>query len=419
MSLLQPSPTDDRMVAVRRHVLAAAAFAAAAGVWVVAGGTLPGGRWLAVHLLTLGVATNLLAGLMPYFARTVLKVPADDEGARLRFALLNGGALLLLVGLPTGTLAAVAVGSTLLSVGVFALWRTLRTARRRALPSRFGFVARVYERACGAFLHGAILGAVMGLGLIPGGWYGGVRLAHLHVNLLGWVGLPLLATLLTLGPTVLRTRMADGAGPRAAKALSRAATALTVAVVALALSGAPGAWGRALEVVAAGGLAVYAWGVAAICLPILQVWRTRVPSLGATLLASACVWFPIAIAADVVLVGTGATVLLDVVAPALLLGVLVHAILGSLLHLLPMALPRTLEGRKELRARLSALPRWWVVPLNGGVLAVSAVLVAGRADAVLPSGTATAAWAALAASVLLLGARMAWSCLAVRHREAV
>jgi nitrite reductase (NO-forming) len=411
MLLARPGSSADPLLHVRRHLLAAAVLATAAAAWGLAGPVLPGGRWLAVHLLTLGVLTNLLVGLMPFFARTVLHAPLDDSGADLRLALLNGGAIVLLVGLPTGATWAVALGATALTAAVMHLWLDLRRARKRALPARFSFVGRIYERACGGFVHAALLGAAMGVGLIPGAWYAGVRLAHLHVALLGWVGLPLLATLLTLGPTILRTRMADGAGPRAATWLPRAATALTVGVLALAFSGAPAPFGRGLELLGAAGLAVYAVAVAQVCVPVLAVWRSRVRSLAATLMASACAWFMLAIAVDVALVATGATRLLDLVAPVLIVGVLVQAVLGSLLHLLPMAMTSTPEARGAVRERLAALPAAAAIGLNAGVLLLSAALVGARVLDVLPGGVVVAAWSAVAAGILLLGAAMAWACL--------
>ena len=60
------SPFDD----VRPAVGVAALYAVACIVWVVAGGALPGGRWLAVHLFALGVLSNLVMALTAHFAGT-------------------------------------------------------------------------------------------------------------------------------------------------------------------------------------------------------------------------------------------------------------------------------------------------------------------------------------------------------------
>ena len=72
------------------------------------------------------------------------------------------------------------------------------------------------SRFVDGFVHGAILGALLGTGVLTGRWYGAGRIAHLHVNILGWAGLTLLATLVFFGPTMVRTRIRQGADDDAA-----------------------------------------------------------------------------------------------------------------------------------------------------------------------------------------------------------
>src|SRR5688572_14847956 len=140
---------------VRPAVGLAAVSASACVVWLLAGGALPGGRWFAVHLFTLGVVSNLVVAFTRHFAQTLLHSTIEDRPI-LRLGLLNAGAVAILVGLPTGRTWLVALGATLASTAVLWLYVVLRRMRRRALPSRFAFVSRTYERACGAFLHGAV-----------------------------------------------------------------------------------------------------------------------------------------------------------------------------------------------------------------------------------------------------------------------
>lgn len=59
---------------------------------------------------------------------------------------------------------AVAAGATAMTAAVLWLYWDLRRLRRAALGARFAFVVRGYERACGAFVHGAILRGTVGIG---------------------------------------------------------------------------------------------------------------------------------------------------------------------------------------------------------------------------------------------------------------
>jgi hypothetical protein len=87
------------------NVLAAAVFAVAAVVWLVAGARLPGGRWLAVHLFTLGVLSNVVWGFSRHFAHQLTAPPASD---RLRVPLVvayNLGVVVMLTGVVQGATA--------------------------------------------------------------------------------------------------------------------------------------------------------------------------------------------------------------------------------------------------------------------------------------------------------------------------
>ncbi|HET9248619.1 MAG TPA: hypothetical protein VFP13_01595, partial [Actinomycetota bacterium] len=228
-------------------------------VWLVAGGRWPGGRWFGVHLFTLGVVTNLILALSDHFARTLTH--HGGRAWRWQLPMANAGIAALLWGIPNGDRWVVAVGATILVAVVMRSYGVLRRLRRRALGGRFTWIVRSYERAHGAFVHGAILGALIGSGVFTASWAFSARIAHLHVNILGWAGITLLATLVFFGPTMARTRIEPGADARAAAVLPRAATALTVAVLALLATGVGGAWALALRSFAAAGLLMYGWAV--------------------------------------------------------------------------------------------------------------------------------------------------------------
>ncbi|MEX2446880.1 MAG: hypothetical protein WD734_06010, partial [Dehalococcoidia bacterium] len=218
-------------------------------VWLAAGDVLPGGRWFAIHLFTLGILTNLILTFSEHFARTVTRT-AGERSAWWPL-LTNVGILAVLVGLPSEQRWLLVAGAVVLTATVFAAYRRIRRMRREAVGARFAWIARIYERAHGAFIHGALLGALLGSGVLSGRWYGGARIAHLHANILGWGGLTLLATLVFFGPTMARTQIEAGADARAARWLRHGASALGAAILLLVLTALPGWGGVAARLAAA------------------------------------------------------------------------------------------------------------------------------------------------------------------------
>ena len=392
---------------VRPAVGAAAVYAAAIAVWLLAGGALPGGRWFAVHLFTLGVVSNLVVAFTRHFAQTLLHSTIDDRPA-VRLAVLNAGTIAILVGLPSGQTWLVALGATLASAAVFWLYLVLRRLRQRALPSRFSFVTRTYERACGAFLHGAVLGGLLGSGILPGTWFGGVRLGHLHTNILGWGGLTLLATLVMFGPTILRRRMQPEADASAATWLGRGATGLTVAVLALVVSGAPEPVATMARVIATAGLLVYAAATIAVCRPVLLAARGARMTAPGLSISAVCVWLPVVTIADAAIVATAQWQLLNALGAILLVGVLGQAVLASVGYLAPM-LRASGTGRDQVRSRVEAAGWARVLLLNLGVLLIAGGVGSDAAMAV------RAGWIAVLLAMAAQAVLTAWP---VRERSA-
>lgn len=393
---------------LRPVMVVVSCYALAVLVWVVAGAELPGGRWMAVHLFTLGVLTNLVVALTHHFAQTLLHAPNEDRRARL--VLTNAGVLLLLFGLPAGRTWLVAVGATTVTAAVLWLYVDLRRARKASLTGRFAFVVRSYERACSAFIHGAIVGALMGTGMLGGGWYSAGRLAHLHVNILGWGGLTLLSTIVFFAPTVMRTRMEPEADAAAARWLGRSATGLSVTFFALLATGAGGAVVVPARLVAAGGLVLYGIAAAAVCLPVIRTAERAKTTARGTMLQAACCWFTAAVAADVIVVATGQMRLLDALGIVMIVGVLAQTILGTLSYLVPVAWARSSAERGDALARLDVLPWTRAITLNFGV-ALVAVATAQRALGVTPPLIGRLGWllvlAAIAVHLVLLAVTMA------------
>jgi nitrite reductase (NO-forming) len=258
----------------------------------------------------------------------------------------------------------------------------------------------MYERAHGAFIHGATLGFLMGVGLLKGTWYVSAREAHLHINVLGWGGLTLLATLVFFGPSIVRTKIVPGADARAARALKHGATGLTVGVLLLLATGVGGTIGTVLRVLAASGIAVYAWAVTVVCTAVGQAARSAKPSAPRWPLLALAVWFPVAVWADVLVVATGQWRFLDALGLAALVGVLGQAIATTLTYLAPMMRGRSFAARDVILARLERASTLRAAAFNLGAAAI--VLAAAVSSDLGDLGVVLArgGWAVVALALL-------------------
>jgi hypothetical protein len=383
-------------------IVAALLYAAAVGIWLAFGDRLPGGRWFAIHLFTLGVLTNLVLTFSEHFARTVTRTRA--ERAAWWPAVTNLGILLVLTGFPGGQRWLLAAGSTIVTGAVFAAYLRIRRMRHDAIGARFAWIARVYERSHGAFIHGAILGALMGVGALSGSWYGAARIAHLHANVLGWGGLTLLATLVFFGPTMARTRIEPGADDRAARALRRGATGLSVAVVLLLLTGLGGTGGAIARIGAGLGLAWFAWAATVVCLPVGRaVWRAK-PTAARPLVTAVCLWLPLVAWADVAVVLSGSWRWFDALGVAALAGVLAQAIVATLVYLAPMLRGHTTAARETIRIRLELGMHVRAVVLGLGV----SICVVGALRVVDGAPLLAIGWGLVGVTLVLTAAVALW-----------
>ncbi|HET8681887.1 MAG TPA: multicopper oxidase domain-containing protein [Micromonosporaceae bacterium] len=314
---------------------------------------LPSWRWLAIHLLLLGAASNAILVWSAHFTAAVLhsRAPASRRGEAARLVVLNLGVVGVLVGGATPARWAGVAGAAAVFAAVAAHLWVLAARLRSALPARFTVTVRYYLAATVALLTGVPVGAWMLV--VDDDARPRLLLFHAHVNLLGWVTLTVLGTLLTLWPTVLRTRMADGA--------VRAVTAaLPTAVAGLGLLGAGLlAWWPPLAVV---GLALLAAAVLGCARPAVAAARARPPaSFAAWSIAAAVGWLLVAIAVDAwtILAAPSAAAAADrfgAVLVPLLVGFVAQVLVGALSYLVPMALG---GGPTPVRLRTVVLDRWW------------------------------------------------------------
>ncbi|GAB1516879.1 multicopper oxidase domain-containing protein [Actinophytocola sp. KF-1] len=310
--------------------------------WLVAAGAaslvhsfVPEPRWLMIHLLVLGAAGHAILVWSRYFADTLLRCPPTPRREQtLRLALFNAGVAVVVAGILGDVWPATTAGAVLVTTAV--VWHAGVLARqvRRALGSRFTPTIRFYVVA-GAFLPvGAALGTWMAYDQ-AGVFHDRARLAHIAVNVLGFLGLTVLGTLVTLWPTVLRTRIADGAERAARRALP-----LLVSAVGL-IAGSALAGLRPGIVV---GLLGYLAGIALLAKPALRAARAKPPgSFAAWSILAGVVWLAgsLLLLTALALTSRDWTHLdrgLSEVTPLLAAGFVAQVLVGASSYLIPVVL---------------------------------------------------------------------------------
>jgi hypothetical protein len=328
---------------------------------------LPHWRWLLIHLLLLGAATNAILVWSTHFTGAVLRtpVPASRRGETARLVLLNAGVVGVLVAGTTGPLWLAVPASGLVFVAVAVHLATLAVRLHRALPAPLAVTVRYYLAASIALLVGVPAGGWM---LVAGGT-AGLHLFHAHVNVLGWISLTVLGTVLTLWPTVLRTRIAPGAVRAATVALP-----LSAAGLLLVGAGVLGWWPG----MTAAGLALFAAAVGTLAVPAVRAARTRPPSsFAAWSIAAALGWLLVALVTDAwVLLAAGspeeAASRFGVVLVPLLAGFVAQVLIGALAYLLPVVLG---GGPARVRSNTAMMERHWSQRVVTGNAALAVFLL--------------------------------------------
>ena len=366
----------------------------AALVVAAVGRGLPASDWLVVHLVLLGAVTHAVMVWSTHFAQALLKTPPTLDGRRQqgrRLALLVLGSTLVLVGVPAGWWPVTLSGATCAAGAVtwhgVQLWRRLRAA----LPGRFHITIRYYLAAAACMPVGATFGVL--LARQPADpWHARLLVVHSLTMALGWLGLTVTGTLVTLWPTMLRARMDDRAEKLARQALPVLLLSLATAVTA-SLVDVQALTGTAL-LAYAGGLV---WWGRALLAPARQSAPRRFATVSA---AAALLWLIATVVGIAVLVliapdWTGVGEQYDRVAAALAVGFALQLVLAALSHLVPNVLG---GGPAAVRAGLEWFERaapfrvvvlniavlTWLLPLPPATRAVAAVAACVAVTAFLP-----------------------------------
>ncbi|WP_151525396.1 multicopper oxidase domain-containing protein [Serinicoccus kebangsaanensis] len=328
---------------------------------------VPDSRWLMVHLVLLGALTHSIMVWSTHFTQALLKTAPgldDRRQQNRRLILLLVGTTTILVGVPTAQWWVTATGAALVTAAV--VWHGVQLFRRlrSALPGRFRVTVRYYLAAAVCLPVGVALGATLALGL-DDATHGRILLAHITVNILGWVGLTVTGTLLTLWPTMLRTPIGPEAERRARQALPGLAGA-----IALLVTGAL----ADLRWVTVAALSLYALALAWWASAVLAPARTARPrefapaSVGLSL-----VWWLAGIVVVLVRLSTTQTwaEFTDGFGPTtaiLVVGFAAQLLAGALSYLVPSVLG---GGKTVVRAGQTWFDRWGtarLVLINAGLL---------------------------------------------------
>ena len=355
---------------------------------------VPETHWLLVHLLLLGAVTNAIFVWSSHFADALLRRRATAGSRRwqvVKIAALNVGVLTVVAGMVSGVWLLTLVGSVVVGAAAAAHGVTLALQVRTALASRFGATVRYYVCASLTLPIGAGLGAVLARDPVEP-WHGRLVVAHITLNLLGWIGLTVMGTLVTLWPTMLRTRIAEGA-----ERVARQALPVLVGSVVVTVTGAL----CGLQLLAAAGVAAYLGGVLWAVGPLARVARVKAPSAYATWsVMAAMIWLVgslLGLVAVLLSSPTWALVTdrLGLLVTPLAAGFAAQVVLGAMTFLVPVvlgggpAIVRETQSRLEHgnAARAVLINVGLVVsllPLPNPVRVIVSVLVLGAFAAFLP-----------------------------------
>src|SRR5699024_9561983 len=293
------------------------------------------------------------------------KTPPTLDDRRVqswRLWLLLAGTTVVLIGVPTAQWWLVILGGALVALAV--IWHGVQLVRRlrRALPGRFRITIAYYLSACAMLPVGITFGVLLARG---GAWHGRLLVGHTMVNLLGWVGLTVIGTLLTLWPTILRARVDERAERWAKQALPVLVAALAVVVAGVLAD---------VRALAVAGIVLYILGVCWWGRALIRPARARPPrSFPAASVGAALVWLLVGLVVVAVTVA-GSSSWNEVAGgfgPATAIfvaGTAAQVLLGALSYLLPVALGGGPAALKAAAGRFDAYGAARITVTNLGVL---------------------------------------------------
>lgn len=353
----------------------AAAFLALSLIAALGGS---GDPWLPLHLALAGGASVAITAVLPFFAASLVAVaPAGERPRIAAVGLVAAGAAGVTLGWRLGNLGLAALGGATYLAGMALLLGMTVGLLRRSLGASRRIFQWLYGAAIACVLAGATLTTLMlaGVPAVQAAW-STLRVAHAWLNLLGFVGLVIAATLIHFYPTVVGARIGQG------RVFVAGIVGLAAGPPIVAIGFIAGSWivlavGAVLAVVGCATLAWYAVDV----LRRRARWTTDRDwhrfAIGS--LTASIAWLVGAeVGASIVAVARGpggAGWIGGVVALPLVVGAVMQLIVGSWTHLVPAIGPGDPARHATQRRVLGrfALPRLLALQVGTGLLLVDAL----------------------------------------------
>ena len=320
--------------------------------------------WLTVHLLLLGAVTNAIVTWSDHFVSALLWARSQNRSRQMIIISLLNIAIIGVLFSVSRHARVILVLSALLMAGVIAFYlRGITSLIRHSLNKKFKGVVAFYQLAALMILVGMTLGVIDAFKSDEDIWQSRITLAHLHANLLGWVGLTIIGTLVTLWPTALRTQMHD-------KAIANAKLGLTFLITGIVGSIVGSLFNQ--PALLALSIAIYMAGSIITLAPAALLLRRRLPDRSSSwMLLTGVIGLAVLLASEFILVlefKTSEKILTSIESHLLLIFTLwlLPILLGALTYLLPVVLGRGPASSRALESTLNYGWRWriYILPLS-------------------------------------------------------
>ncbi|HEU4481172.1 MAG TPA: hypothetical protein VFS18_04740, partial [Actinomycetota bacterium] len=312
-----------------------------------------------------GAASQAIVGGQLMFSTTLglARGPARSRSLT-QLALLNMGAALVVAGRLWDRSGVLAVGASLFVATICWVSWQVHITWRRSVNRRFSITGTFYRLAGVSIILGASIGGALGIGAFDDpSSYLDHRSLHMTLNVLGWAGLTIVGTAVTLLPTILHVRAPKLDTVRPVPWL------MFGGLMALSTAASLG-----LDAFAALGMVFYVGGLAAFGVYVrrtLEVPRRRKVPTAALHLIAAIAW---SAATSLVLVVSLAASEVSLTRDVLVVGgaggFVFQALLGAWSFLLPSTRPPGAERRRSELTAMEILGRPQVIAYNVGLVAI-------------------------------------------------